>query len=68
MDQINGDVRTAELSQLMHDYGESWQIQVDHETGVWTAVERPSPTCLHVIAAHGLTELGEKLRAATRVS
>jgi hypothetical protein len=52
------------FAQVMHVYGEEWQIHRDQETGVWIAVRYPTPTAQHVLAARGLPELEAKLAAA----
>jgi hypothetical protein len=61
-------VRMSELSPglagLLHTYGEQWQIERDHEANVWTAVNRPTPTALHVLVAHDLPGLAAKLESA----
>jgi len=40
-------------------YGQHWQIERDGP--VWTATEHPSPTALHVIIAHDLDALEQKI-------
>jgi hypothetical protein len=52
------------LSDVLQKYGASWQIVHDPGVGVWTAVQRPTPTALHVICAHDLASLAVKLDAA----
>ncbi len=52
------------LAALLHTYGEHWQIQQDGESGVWTAIRRPTPTALHIIVAYDLPGLVAKLEAA----
>jgi hypothetical protein len=49
------------LPGVLHTYGDRWQIGRDEETSAWTAVERPSPTALHVVVAYSIGELAEKL-------
>ena len=49
---------------LMHEYGERWQISRSDAPACWTAVERPSVHALHVIAALDLPELAVKLSRA----
>jgi hypothetical protein len=39
------------LAGLLRTYGEHWQIQRDDDSGVWTAIRRPTPTALHVLVA-----------------
>jgi hypothetical protein len=52
------------LAALLHTYGEQWQVQQDHENGVWIAINRPTPTAFHVLVAHDLPSLAAKLKAA----
>jgi len=52
------------LAALLHSYGEHWEIQQEHESGVWTAVCRPTATALHVLVAYDLSGLAAKLEAA----
>jgi hypothetical protein len=51
------------LLDVLAEYGGSWQIVHDGEMGVWTAVNRPTATALHVICAHDLASLAVKLDA-----
>ncbi len=52
------------LAGLLGTYGAMWQIQQDRESGVWTAVSRPTPTALHVLVAYDSAALAAKLEAA----
>ena len=63
MDKILGLSRADRLRGLLHDHGERWQI-TEHDNGTWTAVERPTPTALHVIVAYTPEELRAKLERA----
>ncbi len=54
---------TSRLEQVMHDYGEQWQIQQDGG-GVWTAIRRPTLTAFHILVAYDLAGLAAKLKAA----
>ena len=54
----------AELAAVLHSYGEDWQIMQDGETHVWSAVQRPTPTALHVIIGVDLPDLRAKLDRA----
>jgi hypothetical protein len=49
----------------MERYGESWSISRSDGPDVWTAVCQPKPTALHVLVAHSLPELSEKLDKAS---
>jgi hypothetical protein len=48
----------------MERYGESWRISRSEVPDVWTAVCRPTPAALHILVAHSLPELSEKLAKA----
>jgi hypothetical protein len=56
---------TPELSDVLHQHGEGWQIQHDPGVGCWTAIRRPTASALHVICAHDLATLAVKLEAAS---
>ena len=49
----------SRLEQILARYGQRWQIERDGP--VWTATEHPSPTALHVIIAHDLDALEQKI-------
>src|SRR6266536_2828007 len=49
------------LSGVLRKYGATWQIVHDAGVGVWTAVQRPTPTALRVICAYDLASLAVKL-------
>ena len=51
------------LQDVLAEYVASWQILHDAEIGVWTAVNRPTPTALHFLCAHDLASLAVKLGA-----
>ena len=55
---------SPQLRALRQTYGARWQIQRDDDSGVWTAIRRPTPTALHVLVAYDLTGLAAKLEAA----
>jgi len=52
----------SRLERILAAHGQRWQIERDGS--VWTATEHPSPTALHVIVAHDLDTLEEKLNEA----
>jgi hypothetical protein len=52
------------LADLMERYGENWSIGHSEGPAVWTAVCLPEPSALHVLVAHSLPELSEKLAEA----
>jgi hypothetical protein len=60
----NGMIDSPALLDVFHKYGAIWQIVHDPEAGVWTAINRPTPTALHFICAHDLATLAVKLAAA----
>lgn len=40
-----------------------WEVDQEPDTGVWFAIERPTPTALHVVVDHTLAGLAAKLDA-----
>ena len=50
----------AHLADVLERHGGRWQIGQD-PSGVWTAVQRPTPTALTIRVAHTLAELDAKL-------
>lgn len=55
--------QASALFDVLAEYGASWQIVHDAEIGVWSAVNRPTPTALHVLCTHDLASLAAKLDA-----
>jgi hypothetical protein len=49
----------SRLEHILARHGQRWQIE--REGPVWTATERPSPTALHVVVAHDLDALEQKI-------
>jgi hypothetical protein len=49
----------SRLEQIVARHGQRWQIE--REGMVWTATEHPTATALHVLVAHGLDELEQKI-------
>jgi hypothetical protein len=49
----------SRLEQILAEHGERWQIE--REGPVWTATGHLSPTALHVIVAHDLDALEQKI-------
>jgi hypothetical protein len=49
----------SRLERILAEHGQRWQIERDGS--VWTATEHSSPTALHVIVAHDLDELQQKI-------
>ncbi len=56
------------LTDVMERYGESWSISRSDGPDVWTAVCRPTSAALHVLVAHSLPELSEKLEKASPIT
>ena len=61
---MTGRDTSPQLRDLRRTYGARWQIQRDDDSGVWTAIRRPTPTALHILVAYDLTGLAAKLEAA----
>jgi hypothetical protein len=53
----------TELAELMHDFGERWEITQGN--GYWMATRRPTPTSERVLAAYSAAELRDKMTAAS---
>lgn len=53
-----------QLPVVLAMYGAQWKIERETETGVWTAIKRPTPSSLHLLVAHDLAVLTDKLRRA----
>jgi hypothetical protein len=49
---------------ILAKHGQRWQIE--REGLVWTATEHPSTTALHVVVAHDLDALEQKIIEAER--
>jgi hypothetical protein len=49
----------SRLERILAEHGQRWQIERDGS--VWTATEHPSPTALHVLMAHDLDALEQKI-------
>jgi hypothetical protein len=49
----------SRLERMVAEHGQRWQIERDGS--VWTAIEHPSPTALHVIIAYDLDALEQKI-------
>jgi hypothetical protein len=62
--QTMSDQASSRLDQIRAKHGERWHIE---RTGsVWTAIEHPSPTALHIIVAHDLDALAQKITESER--
>ncbi|MGI8447906.1 MAG: hypothetical protein ACR2MP_12150 [Streptosporangiaceae bacterium] len=51
------------LADIVKALGSRWEVGQEADTGVWFAVERPTPTSLHIVVDHTLTGLAAKLNA-----
>jgi hypothetical protein len=50
---------SSRLERILAEHGQRWKIE--REGSVWTATEHPSSTALHVIVAHDLDALEQKI-------
>ena len=58
---------SAEVAELLHDFGEIWQIERQTSPTAWVAVRRVQPPLLEIHCAVTIEELREKLvRASSR--
>jgi hypothetical protein len=57
------DDHAANLATVVQIHGNRWKVSQEPDTGVWFAVERPTPTALHVVVDHTLAGLAAKLDA-----
>ena len=57
------DDHATYLADVLEAHGSRWQVGQEPDTGVWFAIERPTPTALHVIVDHTLAGLAAKLDA-----
>jgi len=49
----------SRLERILAEHGQRWKIE--REGLVWSATEYPSPTALHVLIAHDLETLEQKI-------
>ncbi len=59
---------TAKLVRLVAEHGERWDIEYSKAPAGWAAVERPTPTAVHVLVALDLDELQAKIQRAERLA
>jgi hypothetical protein len=59
-------VGASRVERILAEHGQRWQIERDGL--VWTATEHPSQTALHVIVAHDLDTLQQKIIEAELAS
>ncbi len=57
------DDHAANLAAIVKALGGRWEVGQEPDTGVWFAVERPTPTALHIVVDHTLAGLVAKLDA-----
>ena len=57
------DDHAPNLAAVLQAHGSRWQVGQELDTGVWYAVERPTPTALHIVVDHTLAGLAAKLDA-----
>jgi hypothetical protein len=57
---------TAKLGKLVAEHGERWEIEYSKAPAGWAAVERPTPTAVHVVVGRDLDELQAKIQNAER--
>jgi hypothetical protein len=53
---------TSELGRLMAEQGDRWEIEYSRTPAAWVAVQRPTPTAVHVLVARDLDELRVKIQ------
>jgi hypothetical protein len=53
----------ANVAAVVQAHGNRWEVGQEPDTGVWFAIERPTPTALHVVIDHTLAGLAAKLDA-----
>jgi hypothetical protein len=51
------------LADVLKTHGNRWKVGQEPDTGVWFAIERPTPTALHIVVDHTLAGLAAKLDA-----
>lgn len=51
------------LADVLKTHGKRWEVGQEPDTGVWFAIERPTPTALHIVVDHTLAGLAAKLKA-----
>ena len=51
------------LADVLKTHGNRWEVGQEPDTGVWFAVERPTPSALHIVVDHTLAGLAAKLNA-----
>lgn len=54
----------AAVARFSERFGDRWQLEGRADLGVYIAVQRPTPTAVHIIAAESIAELTAKVEAA----
>jgi hypothetical protein len=62
------DHQATYLGDVVKAHGGRWEVGQEADTGVWYAVERPTPTALHIVIDHTLAGLAAKLDAERSAS
>jgi hypothetical protein len=57
------DDHSSNIADIVKALGSRWEVGQEADTGVWFAVERPTPTSLHIVVDHTLAGLAAKLNA-----
>ena len=57
------DQHAIYLADVARTHGSRWEVGQEPDTGVWFAIERPTPTALHIVVDHTLAGLAAKLNA-----
>lgn len=57
------DPQGTYLADVVQAHGSRWEVGQEPDTGVWFAIERPTPTALHIVVDHTLGGLAAKLNA-----
>ena len=55
------DDHAVNLAAVVRAHGNRWEVGQEPDTGVWFAIERPTPAALHVVVDHTLVGLAAKL-------
>jgi hypothetical protein len=71
---LTDDTRTHCAAKCPAKWDSAWSIfvsqrwQIERDWSVWTATEHPSPTAIHVIIAHDLDAVEQKIIEAELAS
>jgi hypothetical protein len=56
------------LADVLKTHGNRWEVGQEPDTDVWFAIERPTPTALHIVVDHTLAGLAAKLNVESTAS